>query len=538
MAKPKIAVFSGQTATISNSPTLVTGNKGRVPGERVLPGRFDHLVGQELYEPVTVRIKKFSGHPLEADAKEVYHDNGQEYWEVELRPEDGPYLLPYVARRANGTLQGAPFEEGDLMDAAMQYGGRQFFYPDAERIFIDIDRTISGRDHDGEANALDRQADYDFIRVLPPGGYTKRGEVHGKDFFGYKPFPVRKLAPPESLAKVINMVQGAFDSGEYAGGVWLEGTPSLEETLYWLNLLLDSELPLAGVSSQRPHGQLSNDGDHNILDAVGYVLSGQGAGLGVVAVLDERIFASREMKKGDDRPGGYKVTGGHGGLLGSPGPPVTIWYKPAYRHTNSSELNLSRLPEILEFQDVTGGSEKVRVPIKDSQGLLRESAIPRVDIVKFGHYWSEDGTRGWEEVSAASPDQEVDILGRVKQGLEHQASAEADAPKLHGFVMEGANPYGFGSGSQMAALAVAAFSGMPVVMVGRSDLEGPTPPYWHELTILGSNLDANKARIQLMAAMLKLGRLPKARDPRRPTTQERQATEAKIAEYQRIFDTH
>ena len=397
------------------------------------------------------------------------------------------------------------------MNPDIDYGGRQFFYPDADRIFIDIDRTISGRDHNGEPNVLGNQADFEFIRVVPPGGYTKQGKVHGRDFFGYMPLPVRKVAPAESLAKVVNIVQRTFNDGTFAGGIWLEETPSLEETLYWLNLLLDSDLPLAGVSSQRPHGHISNDGDHNILNAVGYVLSGQGTDLGVVAVLDEQIFASRALKKGDDRPGGYKAVGGHGGVLGSPGPPVVIWYKPAYLHTKRSELNLSNLPFVLEFTDKVGEPEKISIHIKNAEGFLLGEAIPSVDMVKFGHYWSNDKIFGWEAISNAHPDSEVGILARIQQGLEEQLDLGSNAPKLHGFVPEGANPYGYGSGSQMAALSVAACSGMPVVMVGRSDLEGPTPPYWHELTILGSNLDANKARILLMAALLKLGRLPKAR---------------------------
>ena len=42
----------------------------------------------------------------------------------------------------------------------------------------------------------------------------------------------------------------------------------------------------------------------------------------------------------------------------------------------------------------------------------------------------------------------------------------------------------------------------------------------------------------LRAAMLKLGRLPKARDPRNPTPQEREAAIAAITRYQELFDTH
>ena len=59
MAKPVIAVFSGPRATVTNSPPLVTSNKARLPGETMLPGTFDHLVGQTLHEPVVVRIRKF-----------------------------------------------------------------------------------------------------------------------------------------------------------------------------------------------------------------------------------------------------------------------------------------------------------------------------------------------------------------------------------------------------------------------------------------------------------------------------------------------
>jgi hypothetical protein len=79
---------------------------------------------------------------------------------------------------------------------------------------------------------------------------------------------------------------------------------------------------------------------------------------------------------------------------------------------------------------------------------------------------------------------------------------------------------------------------MPVVRVGRGDHAGPIVTTPNDLTIEGSNLDAIKARVLLRAAMLKLGRLPKARDPRKPTAQEREALLAAIARYQAIFVTH
>ena len=530
MDRARIAVFSGPRSTIANSPTLVTGNKGRVPDDRVLPGRYEHLVPQLLHEPAVVRIRKYSAHPLEEDSATVYHQDDKDYYEVELRPEDGPYPLPYVARRANGSGHGQPFEEADLFDPDLDYGGRQFFYPDASRMFAEIDRTIPGRDESGEGSVLDRKADYDFIRVLPPGGYTGKGEKSGVDYFPYRPLAIRRSPRYRDLAKATNAVRATLASGNYAGGIWLEGSPTVEETIYWLSLLIDTDLALAGCASQRTHGQLANDGDRNIVDAVDLILSGLGSGIGVVGVQDERIYAAREFKKADDRPGNYKATGGHGGILGTVGPPVTIWYKPAYRHTSGSDVNLSRLPDRLEFPDYADSGDTVRVAVKDDSGALLEQAIPRVHIVKYGAYMDEDET--------ANPDNEVDIIARIDKGLKDQASSDPQSPRLHGFVLEGSSPYGLASMSQHRALEVAAFSGMPVARVGRSDPGGRVPSGWDDVTIAGSNLDCNKARLLLMAAMLKLGRLPKARDPRNPTRAERAATVTAVARYQEIFENH
>jgi hypothetical protein len=56
--------------------------------------------------------------------------------------------------------------------------------------------------------------------------------------------------------------------------------------------------------------------------------------------------------------------------------------------------------------------------------------------------------------------------------------------------------------------------------------------------ISGNNLSATKARLLLMAAMLKLGALPIAADPFAPTDEELGATVAAVTEYQAIFDSH
>ena len=54
----------------------------------------------------------------------------------------------------------------------------------------------------------------------------------------------------------------------------------------------------------------------------------------------------------------------------------------------------------------------------------------------------------------------------------------------------------------------------------------------------GSNLTATKARLLLMACLMKFGSLPPAADPDHPTSAEAAAIGEKVALYQAVFDTH
>jgi hypothetical protein len=164
----------------------------------------------------------------------------------------------------------------------------------------------------------------------------------------------------------------------------------------------------------------------------------------------------------------------------------------------------------------------VSVPIKDAAGDLLSAAIPKVWVTKDGRYIADD--------YSDDPDREVDIVAQIEKNLR-------DAP-LAGFVGEGLAPYGgMNARARDIALARAVFSGMPVVKVGRGNNEGFTPAI-PGLFIGGNNLTATKARLLLMACLLKLGSLPPAVDPDNPTQAERDATRAKLAQYQAVFDTH
>jgi L-asparaginase len=559
--KPRIAHLAGSNATIQNSPPLVTSNKARAKyGLPALtdadgaPLRFDALRAQRLAAPVTVYVEQFSAHPLERDAAELYGPpdgyvdakgvfhkerrsaDDRPVYEVTLAPEDGVYPLPYMARQADGRA----WKEDCAFPMAPETKARQPFYPDGARLFEEIDRLGVGER--GIGNLISGRAVVDFYRVIPSSGYTKGlaarlrtdvgegdipAEVRGRDFFPYRPYHLGPAPARPALARIANVVQQVLATGRYAGAIWTQGSPRIEETVYWLNLLVDTTLPICGNASQRPHGQLSNDGDKNIVDSIDYIVSrvwadeGGRNRAGVVLVQDQQVFAARDVQKADARPGGYVATGGHGGILGAAGweGPAVLTYLPATRHTYLSAVNVSRLPA-----DVTGRlrSGETRVPIKDRRGEILESAIPKVTIVKDGNYTADD--------SDDDPSREVDLLTQIDRNLA--------AHPLAGFVVEGLSPYGrLTSAVRTRVMRRAAFSGMPVVLTGRGNAEGFVPPPTSPF-IGARNLTATKARLLLMACLMKLGSVRAAADPERPTAGEVDAVRMAIRGYQEVFDTH
>jgi hypothetical protein len=461
-------------------------------------------------------------------------------YEVTMQPEDGLYPLPYMARQANGQ----PWETDGTEKNVPSELCRVSFFPDGSRLFEEIDRL--GVSHDGVGSLLTAKADFDFYRALPSGGYAKGRsagertdvgegnippETRGVDFFPYRPGHLRKEPPMAALARVTNVVQRALGSGKYLGAIWLEGSPFVEETTYWLNLLIDTTLPIAGNSSQRPHGAIANDGDRNIVDSVEYITSKIWADesgkdcVGAVAILDEQIFASRDVQKADARPGGYVATGGHGGIIGRMGHPGApqFSFKPVKRHTHTSAVKLTQLPREVQGSKVQGSRVgTVGVGIKDDRGDLLPGAIAKVMIVKHARYLPDD--------TSGDASSEVDILARIEKNLR-------DAP-LAGFIAEGSAPFGAMSNSVDAALKRATFSGMPVVKVGRGNASGFVDPTRDPLAIAGSNLTATKARLLLMACLMKFGCLPPAADPANPTAADTEAIKARLKQYQEIFDTH
>ena len=562
--KARIAHLAGPTATIQNTPPLVTSNKARAKhGLAPMTGvdgaalAFDALRAQRLAAPVTVYVEQFSAHPLESDSAELYgppdgymgadgvfrteprDEDDKPVYQIELRPEDGVYPLPYMAVQVDGQ----PWEEECAQPGGSEEQARQGFFPDGSRSFEEIDRLSI--DAFGRASVISSVATVDFYRGLPPGGFKKGLPAHlrkdigvgdippetrGADFFPYKPVHLASAPARPMLAKATNDMQALMSSGDYDGAIWTQGSPQVEETAYWFSLLIDTTRPICGNAAQRPQGQISNDGPKNIADSVHFIASGIWADeagrnrCGVVVIQEQQIFAAREVAKVDARPGGYRATGGHGGVIGqiSHTGRLALTYVPVFRHTYLSDVNLTKLPDTTTaVRSGAGGLERVEVAVKDSSGRLQADAIPVVSIVKDGSY---SGLEVGDD-----PSLERDLIASIDHKLE--------MGHLAGFVCEGLVPYGATPSSARHKLLLrASFCGLPVARVGRGTTEGFADR--HEFLIAGANLTATKARFLLMACLLKFGSLPAARDPDNPTTGELDAIRAAVAAYQEVFDTH
>lgn len=101
----------------------------------------------------------------------------------------------------------------------------------------------------------------------------------------------------EGLLKIAKRVNEILAQPEVSGVVITHGTDTLEETAYFLNLVVKSEKPVVMVGSMRPATALSADGPLNLYNAVAIASNPEARGKGVFVSLNDQISAAREVTK-------------------------------------------------------------------------------------------------------------------------------------------------------------------------------------------------------------------------------------------------
>lgn len=89
----------------------------------------------------------------------------------------------------------------------------------------------------------------------------------------------------------------AAQHADLAGIVIGHGTATLEETAYFLNLVLKVPFPVVLIGSQRPASGISTDAAINLLNGVRTAADPASRGRGVLVLLNDEIQAAREVTK-------------------------------------------------------------------------------------------------------------------------------------------------------------------------------------------------------------------------------------------------
>ena len=177
--------------------------------------------------------------------------------------------------------------------------------------------------------------------------------------------PFRRL-PSQALVDsdwldLVRKLHSIFEQDEADGIVITHGTNTLEETAYFLNLVLKTERPVVLVGSMRPSSAMSADGYLNVVNAVRVAADPQSAGRGCLVVMNDTIFNARDVTKNST----YRVEAFESRDLGPLGfadadGKVVYYHQPARRHTTQTEFeagsmtSLPRVDIVLSYVNADG----------------------------------------------------------------------------------------------------------------------------------------------------------------------------------------
>jgi L-asparaginase len=163
----------------------------------------------------------------------------------------------------------------------------------------------------------------------------------------FRRLPSQAITPRDWLELAAEIQRLLVDDDEADGVVVTHGTNTLEETAYFLNLVLKTDRPVVVVGSMRPSSGLSADGYLNLLNAVRVAADPASSGLGVLVVLNDTILGARDVTK----TATYRVETFQGRDLGPLGYAdadgrIRIYHRPALRHTVTSAFDASTIEDL------------------------------------------------------------------------------------------------------------------------------------------------------------------------------------------------
>src|SRR5580765_865799 len=159
------------------------------------------------------------------------------------------------------------------------------------------------------------------------------------------------------LAKRINELTAMADVD---GIVITHGTDTIEETSYFLNLVVKSRKPVVLTAAMRPSTALSADGPLNFYNAVAVAANKDAAGRGVLVVVNDWIHGASSLTK-TSTTAVQTFLSPVRGLIGTVAYGNAEWYRgPVGRNTTKSEFSidgvtsLPRVDILMAYENMDG----------------------------------------------------------------------------------------------------------------------------------------------------------------------------------------
>jgi L-asparaginase len=139
--------------------------------------------------------------------------------------------------------------------------------------------------------AIPRYSGSELLGMIPQA--KSLAEIECFDFGKY-PGP---HVTPELMLDLSKKINYKLKSGNYDGVVVTHGTDTLEETAYFLDLTIKTEIPIVVIGAMKNSSEPDWDGPKNLIDAILICLNDNSKNLGVLVCLNGEINAASEVTK-------------------------------------------------------------------------------------------------------------------------------------------------------------------------------------------------------------------------------------------------
>ena len=146
-----------------------------------------------------------------------------------------------------------------------------------------------------------------------------------------------------TLAKRINKI---LPTKDVDGIVVTHGTDTMEETAFFLNLVVKSDKPVVMVGSMRPSTAVSADGPLNLYNAVGVAVDPNAKGRGVLVMMNDWIHAAHSLTKTSTTAIQTFMSPLRGVVGVATYGKNDFYNSPVWKHTTSSEFDIAKVTKL------------------------------------------------------------------------------------------------------------------------------------------------------------------------------------------------